>query len=268
MEVIVFPLIFIIIGSENLVRLVDETLDKSTIRYIYNMVFFSLYTGQSFTRDLLKAIIPKNNVNMIDTTLYNLCKQQFFECGSLVLQSSQGKNHSSSHLMFGKHSSLHILQHQQQQQQQQHHHHHHNHVVQGVHSMQVLCACYAFEGFSVINLSQSNNFVDNKKRVCLYFHFTNTFVQEAAYALWLEDQRKAIYEKAAMHLEKFSDKCRACGGSGFIPGHGRGVTVTHQLKSGSAKRFSGKCKNMKQKGRQIESGVNYTVNVLYSKSCP
>lgn len=161
---------------------------------------------------------------MIDTILFNLCKQQFFECGSLALQASQQRNHSS-HLAIHKKSSF-------------HHPHHHHHGVQGIHNAQVLCACYACEGFAIINLSQSNNFKDKKKRVCLYFHFSNSFVQEAAYALWLEDQRKAIHEKAALYLERFSDKCRACGGNGFIPGHGRGLSVNEQLKAGSGKRFS------------------------------
>lgn len=162
---------------------------------------------------------------MLDTILFNLCKQQFFECGSLALLASQQRN-ESSHMLVHQKSSF--------------HHHHHHYGVQGIHSVQVVCACYACEGFPLINLSQSNYFKDKKKRVCLYFHFSNTFVQEAAYALWLEDQRKAIYEKAVLYLERFSEKCKACGGNGFIPGHGRGLSLAELLKSGSGKKFSSK----------------------------
>ena len=91
---------------------------------------------------------------------------------------------------------------------------------------QVLCGCYADEGYPAINLLQSNPFDDGKKRTCLYFRFCDTFVQEAAYALWLDDQRKALFEKAAMYLEKYADKCRSCGGNGFIPGRGSGTATT------------------------------------------
>lgn len=102
----------------------------------------------------------------------------------------------------------------------------------------MLCGCYSCEGFHIINLSQANPFIDKKKRVCLFFHFANSFVQETAYALWLEDQRKALHEKAALYLEKSSQKCRSCGGNGFVPGHGRGVSISEQLKYASARKFS------------------------------
>ena len=61
-------------------------------------------SGQSFTRDLLKAIIPKNCANMLETTLYNLCKQQFFECGSLQLHASHQRS-QSSHLMVSENAA-------------------------------------------------------------------------------------------------------------------------------------------------------------------
>lgn len=103
----------------------------------------------------------------------------------------------------------------------------------------MLCGCYAYEGYSVINLSQSNAFTDNKKRICLYLQFSNSFVQEAAYALWLEDQRRALHERAAVYLEQQSQKCRSCGGDGFIPGYGRGISASEQIKNGKTRKFSG-----------------------------
>lgn len=110
----------------------------------------------------------------------------------------------------------------------------------GIQNVQVLCACYWHEGFPVINLSQVNTYADGKKRVCLYLYFANTFVQEAAYALWLEDQRKSLMEKAALYLERYSDKCRACGGNGFIPGHGKGLSAPELMKCGTGRKFSSK----------------------------
>ena len=125
-------------------------------------------------------------------------------------------------------------------------------------NVQVMCGCYAYEGFTTINLSQTNAFSDRKKRICLFFQFCNTFVQEAAYALWLEDQRKALYERTALHLEALSQKCRSCGGNGFIPGHGRGISISEQLKNGTGRRFSGMyCVSH----RILNTQKNYVLNV-------
>uniref|UniRef100_A0A7M5XBN8 Guanylate cyclase domain-containing protein n=2 Tax=Clytia hemisphaerica TaxID=252671 RepID=A0A7M5XBN8_9CNID len=126
--------------------------------------------GQSFTRDLLTAIIPKNCVNMLDTTLYNLCKQQFFECGSLQLQSAQQRSQSSHTIML------------ENKTQQHHYHHHHGHG--SIQNTQVLCACYSFEGYPLINLSQSNNYSDRKNVSVFIFisvtHCTRSGVRSVA----------------------------------------------------------------------------------------
>jgi len=205
--------------------------------------------GLSFTKDLLKAIIPKNCVNMLDTSLYTLGKQQFLECGSLALQSSQQRNHSTTDVFQNIQGGA-----------QKSHQHTHNHGVPGISNVQVLCGCYSFEGFPVINLSQANAFSDHKKRACLYFQFRNTFVQETAYALWLEDQRKSLLEKAAFHLEKTSHKCRSCGGNGFIPGHGKGISVTEQLKHGSARRFSSALHTQQRRNRAFSKIISTADN--------
>lgn len=55
---------------------------------------------------------------------------------------------------------------------------------------------------------------------CMFYKFSNIYVQETTYEVWLEDQRKSLHEKAAMFLESQAHKCRACGGGGFIPGGG------------------------------------------------
>jgi len=53
---------------------------------------------------------------------------------------------------------------------------------------------------------------------CLFYKFSNIYVQETTYDVWLEDQKKGLHEKAAMFLESQAHKCRACGGGGFVPG--------------------------------------------------
>ena len=150
--------------------------------------------GMSFTRDLLRAIIPQSSLYVLDRTLYNLSKEGVLECGSLSQASTDIDGYS------GHHS-----------------HQHKHHSISSSSNVAVLCGCYASEGLKVLNLSQSNHFSDGKKRICLYFHFCNMYVQEGAYALWLEDQRKAIHEKAALYLESQSNTCKACGGTAFLP---------------------------------------------------
>ena len=92
-------------------------------------------TGFSFTRDLLKAIIPKNCINMLDTTLYNLVKQKFFECGSLAMQTSQQRSQSLADL---------IQQDSGNQKTHHHHHHHHHH------------GCYQLDLFILFSNSLEN----------------------------------------------------------------------------------------------------------------
>ena len=146
---------------------------------------------------------------MLDSILYNLSKEHVFQCASLVLQGNSPGNQKQSLMdLSGKNHN---------------HHHHHNHTNKSV--SQVLCGCYAYEGYPSINLTKTNSFPDNKKRVCLYFNFSNALVQESAYALWLEDQRKGLQEKAALYLESQPHKCHECGGAGFIAGYGKGVVA-------------------------------------------
>lgn len=183
--------------------------------------------GMNFQRDLLKAIIPKNCANMLDTTLQNLSKMQFFACASLTKQSSsaydmtqQNNNNNGGGGTGGGKT-----------------HHHFQAIHQNV---QVLCGCYALDGYPAINLLQSKAFPDGKKRTCLHYQFCKSLVQETAFALWLEDQRNALFEKAALYLETNPDKCRACGGNGFVPGVvGKPFDkLTASVPSGGSKRMS------------------------------
>ena len=57
------------------------------------------------------------------------------------------------------------------------------------------------------------------KKHCLFLKFSNVYVQETTYSLWLQDQKKDLHERAAMFLESQAHKCKSCGGGGFIQGH-------------------------------------------------
>ena len=154
--------------------------------------------GVNFTRDLLTAIVPRKLAKVLDTILYRLTKERLIDCGSLAMKQAQQHNQNDIAIDINH----------------RHHHRHHGDV-NARHN--VLCGCYAEEGEPIVNLSQTNR-QDGVKRLCLYFHFSNALVREAAYDLWLEEQRKALHERAAMYLETKEQLCKSCGGNSFLPG--------------------------------------------------
>ena len=171
--------------------------------------------GMNFTRQLLSAIVPRKIRTVLDTTLYRLSKERLVECGSLALQQSQQHNHYDS--------------------ANYHHHHHHKSDLKP--KSQVLCGCFVSDGLPVLNLSQSSRQLGGRKKLCQYFHFSNAFVREAAYDLWLEDQRKALHERAAMFLETQVHRCKACGGTSFVPG----IRLKPPNRASTVFRTQGKC---------------------------
>ncbi|XP_048586687.1 adenylate cyclase type 10-like isoform X2 [Nematostella vectensis] len=165
--------------------------------------------GSVFSRDLIVAVVPKSGGKMkIDLVLYNLARENILECASLAAHHQLAHNH---HGFYDYNDPAHAQQHGNH-----HHHHHHHNVATSLHAP-VLCGCYADEGNKILNLSRMMT-PSGPKKHCMYFKFINNYVQETTYAVWLEDQRKQLHERAAMFLESQAHKCKACGGGGFIPG--------------------------------------------------
>ena len=75
---------------------------------------------------------------------------------------------------------------------------------------------------------------------CHTLQFVHTYLQETAYGLWTERQRKALHESAALYLESQAHKCTHCGGGGFIAGGAQRPSVSVQVKRPSASRGSGR----------------------------
>ena len=157
--------------------------------------------GMTFTRELLSAIVPRKTASVFDNTLYRLSKERLIECGSLALYQSQVNSNDNSN-SFRKLSGIPS----------------NNHHTQENKPNQVLCGCYANEGTPTINLSHIVRHTGGKKKLCLYFQFTSTLLREAAYNLWLEEQRHALHERAAIFLENQTHLCKSCGGTSFVPG--------------------------------------------------
>ena len=64
---------------------------------------------------------------------------------------------------------------------------------------------------------------------CHLLQFTHTYLQETAYSLWTESQRKSLHEAAALFLE--SHKCASCGGEGLAAIGLRGSIAINITKS-------------------------------------
>lgn len=83
---------------------------------------------------------------------------------------------------------------------------------------------------------------------CHMLQFVHTYLQETAYGLWTESQRRALHESAAIFLESQAHKCSNCGGGGFISGAPRpSVTVDRERTSTSGGRAFVGTANMRNK---------------------
>ena len=186
--------------------------------------------GTNFHRDLLEYLLPTASRKNLGLVLYNLAKEGILECASLAVQHQLAHNH---HGFYDYNDPIHAHHHTH------HHHHHHHHNVATMLHAPVLCGCHADEVTKVVNLTRLMTPTGPKKH-CMCLKFTNTYMQETAYALWLEDQRRALHERAAMFLESQAHKCRSCGGGGFVSGQGHGNEARSGGNTKSQKRISGK----------------------------
>ena len=91
---------------------------------------------------------------------------------------------------------------------------------------------------------------------CEMFHFIHAYVQETAYGLWTESQRRALHESAAIFLDSQAHKCKNCGGGGFVAGVPKQSNASKRKKSsGPAGRAFVGTANMKNKLRRRSTAV-------------
>ena len=91
---------------------------------------------------------------------------------------------------------------------------------------------------------------------CEMFHFVHAYVQETAYGLWTESQRRALHESAAIFLDSQAHKCKNCGGGGFVAGVPKQSNAAKRKKSsGPAGRAFVGTANMKNKLRRRSTAV-------------
>ena len=110
---------------------------------------------------------------------------------------------------------------------------------------------------------------------CHTLQFVHTYLQETAYGLWTERQRKALHESAAVYLESQAHKCTHCGGGGFIAGGAQRPSVSVQGKRPSVSRGSGRAfvgaasmKNKLKRRNTVASRRGSTVSGSESRESP
>ena len=94
---------------------------------------------------------------------------------------------------------------------------------------------------------------------CEMFHFIHAYVQETAYGLWTESQKRALHESAAIFLDSQAHKCKNCGGGGFVAGVPKqsaalGAGKRNKSSAPSGRAFVGTA-NMKNKLRRRSTAV-------------
>ncbi|XP_071834307.1 adenylate cyclase type 10-like isoform X1 [Apostichopus japonicus] len=155
--------------------------------------------GMSFTRDMLKAIIPsslKTDIAKFRNAIHLLTQVGIFECdspstGTEIKRFSAG---ISSHMTHGNKIQI-----------------------------RTECNCPKEEDKeedeedAVITGDGSDHTI--LISLCRNLKFTSTLLQETANGLLLADQKRKLHRRSAEYLEDHAHKCVACGGGQFIPSH-------------------------------------------------
>ncbi|XP_078675268.1 adenylate cyclase type 10-like isoform X2 [Branchiostoma floridae x Branchiostoma belcheri] len=144
--------------------------------------------GVTFTRRMLEAIIPQYNTKKVRASVQSLMQCQILECAA---------GDDEEHRV----------------------HQHHAHLAA---SQKIECRCVKDpkdENFLVYPSGNRSNPVVVDIH-CRLLRFRSPLIQETAYALLTEDQRKALHKMCGEFLEGQAHKCKACGGGDFVHYHG------------------------------------------------
>ena len=151
--------------------------------------------GTSFTRTMLKAIVPNYSPSSFHSALNTLAQAGIVECA--IAAEARGLR-SDLQTRSRDHLPLEDLQHH--------------------------CPCLTREAHletSSLNHPSTTLHAKDHPLVhqCEMLQFVHAYVQETAYGLWTESQRTSLHESSALYLESQAHKCTNCGGGGFLTGH-------------------------------------------------
>ena len=164
--------------------------------------------GTTFTKSMLKGIIPKQFESTFDNSIRLLQAPGIIRCA--VAEAYKMAIDDGNMVVFLENQNLYcpcleILKH------------------------------YKSDG----SLNNNNILIDEPNLDhCETLQFSHPVFQETIYELWTEKQSIQLHEKAAIFLESQAHKCKSCGGGGFVAGGQN----TQFLKKTSGDRGSGKGK--------------------------
>ncbi len=160
--------------------------------------------GTTFSKPMLGAIVPNSNPVVFHQSLNALTEAGMIECAA----AAQVRN---MHTDIDTRSGLHLP----------------------LDDPNLDCPCLHRGYFHVKPSSSSRHHITVHPPLdeCHLLQFVHTYLQETAYALWTETQRKALHESAAVFLENQAHKCTNCGGGGFIAGGSRALFDVKTKKS-------------------------------------
>ena len=149
--------------------------------------------GTSFNRAMLEAVVPNHNPQVFHQSLNTLAEVGIFECAvAAEVRNMHSDIHSRSvHHLPNDDPNLHCNCLSQKHHATSLHVPHKHGITSHIHPP-----------------------VDE----CEMLQFVHTYIQETAYGLLTESQRRALHESAALFLESQAHKCKNCGGGGFIAG--------------------------------------------------
>ena len=151
--------------------------------------------GTSFTRSMLKAIIPNYSPVTFHKSLNTLAEVGIIECAVVAqvryLYPDLYTRSASQTSIDDPNLKCPCLVKSHQHEQQQHSHH---------------------------TTHKHGGPLHPPVDECENLQFVHTYVQETAYDLWTEYQKQSLHESAAIYLESQAHKCLNCGGGGFTAG--------------------------------------------------
>lgn len=163
--------------------------------------------GTNFSRSMLQAIIPNCNYTTFCKSLNDLAEAGIIECAVAAKVKSMKCEENDENL---KHSVS-----------------------------TPYCPCLEkFENSTkTTDLVHKHHAKLQLVEECESLQFVHNYIQETAYNLWTEAQRKTLHEAAAHFLESQAHKCKNCGGGEFLAG--RSSSVSSKRKSITRRAYVG-----------------------------
>jgi len=147
--------------------------------------------GNTFTKEMLKGIIPRNTVPTFSNSMRLLQAPGIIRCAVAEAYKVAIDDSNEDHFLESKNFYCPCLEN---------------------------LRCYS-SGKSLIQAHANNTLIQEQNLDnCEMLQFSHPIFQETIYGLSPEEQCIELHRKAALFLESHAHKCKSCGGGGFVAG--------------------------------------------------